>query len=171
MKLPKTTTPFRIGHGFDVHRFADQSDADHIVLGGITIPCEKSLLAHSDGDVAAHAICDALLGAIAAGDIGKHFPDTDMRFRGIDSMELLKTVYTKVCDSGYRLGNLDVTVVAQIPRLSPYTASMCQRVAQVMDAELNQINIKATTTEKLGYLGRAEGIAVHAVVLLERAES
>jgi 2-C-methyl-D-erythritol 2,4-cyclodiphosphate synthase len=171
MSQPKNATPFRIGHGFDVHRFSDQSDAGHVILAGIKIPCEKSLIAHSDGDVVAHAICDALLGAIAAGDIGKHFPDTDARYRGIDSMVLLKDVYTKVCVSGYKLGNLDVTVVAQIPMLSPHIAAMCERIAQVMRAENSQINIKATTTEKLGYVGRAEGTAVHAVVLLERAES
>jgi 2-C-methyl-D-erythritol 2,4-cyclodiphosphate synthase len=160
--------PFRIGHGFDVHRFEDQAAADHIILAGIKIPCKKSLIAHSDGDVAAHAICDALLGAIAAGDIGKHFPDTDARYRDVDSMLLLKDVYTKVRDSGYKLGNLDVTVVAQMPRLSPYITSMCERVAQVLNTASSQINIKATTTEKLGYVGRKEGIAVHAVVLLER---
>lgn len=171
MSLPENGMPFRIGHGFDVHRFEDRSDAGHVILAGINIPCEKSLIAYSDGDVVAHAVCDALLGAIAAGDIGKHFPDTDTRYRDIDSMVLLKDVYTKVCDSGYKIGNLDVTVVAQVPLLSPYTASMCKRVAQVVQAEVSQINIKATTTEKLGYIGRAEGIAVHAVVLLVRAAS
>jgi 2-C-methyl-D-erythritol 2,4-cyclodiphosphate synthase len=166
MKLSKSALPFRIGHGFDVHRFADRSDTTEITLAGIRIPCEKSLIAHSDGDVVAHAICDALLGAIAAGDIGKHFPDTDARYRGIDSMVLLNDVYAKVCDYGYTLGNLDVTVVAQTPRLSPYITSMCERLAAVISAEISQINIKATTTEKLGYTGRSEGIAVHAIVLL-----
>jgi 2-C-methyl-D-erythritol 2,4-cyclodiphosphate synthase len=169
MSLSKIATPFRIGHGFDVHRFANQPDADHIILAGTKIPCEKSLIAHSDGDVVAHAICDALLGAIAAGDIGKHFPDTDARYRGIDSMDLLEDVYTKVRDSGYMLGNLDVTVIAQTPLLAPHISSMCERVAHVLNAEVSQINIKATTTEKLGYLGRAEGIAVHAIVLLVSA--
>ena len=107
MKLRKIASPFRIGHGFDVHRFEDHTNTGYVILAGIRIPSERSLIAHSDGDVVAHAICDALLGAIAAGDIGKHYPDTDARFRGIDSMVLLKDVYTKVCDSGYRLGNLD----------------------------------------------------------------
>ncbi len=171
MKLPKIDSPFRIGHGFDVHRFEDHTDTGYVILAGIRIPSERSLIAHSDGDVVAHAICDALLGAIAAGDIGKHYPDTDARFRGIDSMVLLKDVYTRVCDSGYRLGNLDVTVVAQAPRLSPYIASMCNYIAQAIQVDASQINVKATTTEKLGYTGRGEGIAVHAVVLLMSASS
>ena len=166
MNLPKIASPFRIGHGFDVHRFEDHANTGYVILAGIRIPSERSLIAHSDGDVVAHAICDALLGAIAAGDIGKHYPDTDARFRGIDSMVLIKDVYTKVCDSGYRLGNLDVTVVAQAPRLSPYIASMCNCIAQAIQVDASQINVKATTTEKLGYTGRGEGIAVHAVVLL-----
>jgi 2-C-methyl-D-erythritol 2,4-cyclodiphosphate synthase len=169
MSLSKNNPPFRVGHGFDVHRFAERAEADYIILAGTKIPCEKSLLAHSDGDVVAHAICDALLGAIAAGDIGKHFPDSDAQYCGIDSMVLLKDVCTKVRDAGCVLGNLDVTVIAQMPLLSPHIVSMCKRIAQVMDAEVSQINIKATTTEKLGYTGRAEGIAVHAIVLLVNA--
>jgi len=166
MNPPKNPAPFRIGHGFDVHRFSARADTGHVILAGVRIPSEKSLIAHSDGDVVAHAVCDALLGAIAAGDIGRHYPDTDARYLDIDSMLLLKDVYTKVRDSGYKLGNLDVTVVAQSPRLSPYIEPMCNCIAQAMNVDASQINVKATTTENLGYIGRSEGIAVHAVVLL-----
>jgi 2-C-methyl-D-erythritol 2,4-cyclodiphosphate synthase len=154
---------FRIGHGYDVHRF---KEGDNITLGGIKIPHTRGFEAHSDGDVLLHAACDALLGAIAAGDIGQHFPDTDPAYAGIASTVLLAKVYQRVVDAGYRLGNLDATVIAQSPKLAPFTHSMRESVAAVLDSNVDQINIKATTNEKLGYIGREEGIAVHCVVIL-----
>lgn len=161
MTAPKI--PFRIGHGFDVHAF---TEGDHIVLAGIRIEHSHGFLAHSDGDVAIHAICDALLGAIAAGDIGQHFPDTDSQYENIDSRILLERVYEKVKQEGYGLSNLDVTIVAQAPKLSSYISSMCESIANILQVQKNQINIKATTTESLGYVGRKEGVAVHAVALV-----
>ena len=155
--------PFRIGHGFDVHRF---KAGDRIRLAGIDIPHKYSFEAHSDGDVLIHAVCDAFLGAIAAGDIGQHFPDTDPAYAGIDSTILLTAVYQRVSDAGYKLGNLDVTVVAQAPRLSVYVKAMAESLATTLDCDVDQINIKATTTERLGYVGREEGIAVHCVAML-----
>ena len=158
----------RIGHGFDVHRF---TKGDHVVLGGVKIPYNKGLEAHSDGDVVIHAICDALLGAIAAGDIGRHFPDTDSRYKNIDSCVLLENVYQQVLKQDYCLANLDVTVIAQAPVLSKHIPSMCKRVADVMKVSIDQINIKATTTERLGYIGREEGIAVHSVVIVRKVSN
>lgn len=157
----------RIGHGYDVHRFGA---GDHIVLGGVRIPHDRGLLAHSDGDVALHALCDALLGACALGDIGRHFPDTDARFAGADSRELLAHCYTLVKAQGYRLGNIDMTIVAQSPKMAPHIPAMRKRVAGDLDADIDRINIKATTTERLGFTGREEGIAVHCVVLLDTVE-
>lgn len=153
----------RIGHGFDVHRF---TEGDHVTLGGVKITHNKGLEAHSDGDVVVHAICDALLGAVAEGDIGRHFPDTDSRYKNIDSCVLLEKVYQLVLQKGYSLGNLDVSVIAQAPVLSKHVPSMCKRLAEVMKVSADQINIKATTTERLGYIGREEGIAVHSVVIV-----
>lgn len=153
----------RIGHGFDVHKFGGEGP---IVLGGVQIPYPQGFLAHSDGDVLLHAICDALLGAIAAGDIGRHFPDTDPAFAGADSRLLLKDVFKKVKDKGYKLGNLDSTIVAQAPKMAPHIQQMCANLAEDLEVELEQINVKATTTEKLGFTGRKEGIAAHAVVVL-----
>ena len=161
--IPSSNIPFRIGHGFDVHAF---TEGDHIVLAGIRIEHNQGLLAHSDGDVAIHAICDALLGSIAAGDIGSHFPDSDPQYKNIDSRLLLESVYKKVKQEAYRLSNLDITIVAQTPKLSSYIDSMCESLANILKVQKNQINVKATTTEKLGYTGRKEGIAVHAVVLV-----
>ena len=161
--MTQQNLPFRIGHGFDVHRF---KQGDSIMLGGVKIPHTHAFEAHSDGDVLIHAICDALLGAIAAGDIGQHFPDTDAAYEGIDSCVLLAKVYTMVVDAGYKLGNLDVTVIAQSPRLAPYIEPIRERLATELNSSINQINVKATTTEKLGYVGREEGIAVHSVVIL-----
>lgn len=155
--------PFRIGHGFDVHRF---TDGDEIILGGVKIPHTQAFDAHSDGDVLIHAVCDALLGAIAAGDIGQHFPDTEAAYAGIDSCILLAKVYTLVIAAGYKIGNLDVTVIAQTPRLAQYKELIRQRLATELNTSINQINVKATTTEKLGYIGREQGIAVHSVVIL-----
>ena len=157
--------PFRIGHGFDVHRF---KQGDSIKLGGVKIPHTHAFEAHSDGDVLIHSICDALLGAIAAGDIGQHFPDTDEAYKNIDSCVLLAKVNTMVAETGYKLGNLDVTVIAQAPRLAAFILPIRERLAAELDPAISQINIKATTTERLGYLGREEGIAVHSVVLLAK---
>jgi 2-C-methyl-D-erythritol 2,4-cyclodiphosphate synthase len=153
----------RIGHGYDVHRF---SEGDHIILGGVNIPYEKGLEAHSDGDVVLHALCDALLGAAALGDIGKHFPDTDPNFKGADSRVLLRHVYRIVADKGYLLGNADITIIAQAPKMAPHIDAMRQLIAADLKVDLDVINIKATTTEKLGFEGRKEGISVHAVVLI-----
>ena len=159
--------PQRIGHGFDVHRYADDTVPDaFITLCGCRIEHDRRLLAHSDGDVALHAVCDALLGSIAAGDIGQHFPDTDAAWENADSGDLLRRVYAMVQQAGYILGNLDITVIAQAPKLAPHIDSMKQRVAALLHCDTGAVNIKATTTEGLGYTGRSEGIAVHAVVIV-----
>ena len=153
----------RIGHGYDVHAF---KAGDHIVLGGVNIPHSKAFLAHSDGDVLIHAVCDALLGALALGDIGQHFPDNDAHYKGISSRELLRQVMQLVIKQGYIVSNLDITIIAQAPKMGPYTLAMRNHLAQDLAIELSRINIKATTTERLGFAGREEGIAVHAVVLV-----
>ncbi|MBA6117007.1 2-C-methyl-D-erythritol 2,4-cyclodiphosphate synthase [Pseudomonas putida] len=153
----------RIGHGYDVHRFCD---GDFITLGGVRIPHKYGLLAHSDGDVLLHALSDALLGAAALGDIGKHFPDTDPQFKGADSRVLLRHVVGIVQAKGWKVGNVDTTIVAQAPKMAPHIEAMRQQVAEDLQVELDQVNVKATTTEKLGFTGREEGIAVHAVALL-----
>ncbi len=153
----------RIGHGFDVHRFGA---GDSVILGGVRIPHNAGLEAHSDGDVLVHAVCDALLGAIAAGDIGRHFPDTDAAYAGADSRDLLRAVMRRVRAAGWILGNLDATVIAQAPRLATHIPAMVEHLAADLGAAASQVNIKATTTEGLGYTGRGEGIAAHAVVLL-----
>lgn len=153
----------RIGQGYDVHRF---TDGDHIILGGVRIPYEQGLEAHSDGDVVLHALCDALLGAAALGDIGKHFPDTDPEFKGADSRVLLRHVYSIVQQKGYELVNTDLTIIAQAPKMAPHIAAMCQNIAEDLQVAVDCINVKATTTEKLGFEGRKEGIAVQAVVLV-----
>jgi len=155
----------RVGQGYDVHRFCS---GDSIILGGVVIPYEQGLEAHSDGDVVLHALADALLGAAALGDIGKHFPDTDPAFKGADSRVLLRHVYNIVCEKGYRLINADVTIIAQAPKMAPHIAAMCANIAADLLVEVDAINVKATTTEKLGFEGRKEGIAVQAVVLIER---
>lgn len=155
----------RIGHGFDVHKFGGVGP---IVIGGVEIDYVQGLLAHSDGDVALHAICDALLGALGLGDIGRHFPDTEAQYAGADSRELLRHVFSLIKAKGYRLGNLDVTVVAESPKMAPHVDAMCKNIAEDLDAQQDQINVKATTTEKLGFTGRKEGIGCHAVVLLEK---
>ncbi len=158
---------FRIGHGYDVHRFDSDSAACDIRLCGVAVPSQHALLAHSDGDVALHALCDALLGAIAAGDIGEHFPDNAEQWKGADSGDLLKVVYGKVLAAGFSLGNADITIAAQAPRLQEYKKVMQQRVATLLNVDISQINVKATTTEKLGFVGRKEGIAVDAVCLIQ----
>lgn len=157
--------PFRIGHGFDVHKFGE---GDHIVIGGVTIPYEKGLVAHSDGDVALHALTDALLGAAALGDIGKHFPDTDAEFAGADSRGLLRQAFAEVRQLGWRVGNVDVTIIAQAPKMRPHIDAMRANIAADLAIEMDATNVKATTTEKLGFTGRKEGIAVEAVALLYR---
>jgi len=156
---------FRIGHGYDVHRLVEDRA---LVLGGVTIPYEKGLLGHSDADVLTHAVMDALLGAAGLGDIGRHFPDTDERFRGISSLLLLAHVRTVLENAGYRPGNLDATVIAQRPKLAPYIEEMRQKIAETLRIPAENVNIKATTEEKLGFSGRGEGIAAHAVALIER---
>ena len=153
----------RIGHGYDVHRF---TDGDFITLGRVRIAHRFGLLAHSDGDVVLHALSDALLGAAALGDIGKHFPDTDPQFKGADSRVLLRHVVKVVLAKGWKVGNVDATIVAQAPKMAPHIETMRQLIAQDLNVELDQVNVKATTTEKLGFAGREEGIAVHAVALL-----
>ena len=156
----------RLGHGYDVHRFCE---GDHVVIGGVRIPFEQSLQAHSDGDVLIHALCDALLGAIGQGDIGRHFPDTDAANENIDSRLLLRRVVQLVSDAGWRLANMDATIVAQAPKMAPHITGMCSNLAADLQVSVSQVNVKATTTEKLGFTGRGEGIAAHAVVLLEAA--
>lgn len=153
----------RIGHGYDVHKFGGEGP---LTLGGIQVPYEQGLLAHSDGDVILHAVADALLGAVALGDIGQHFPDTDAQYAGADSGQLLQHVYKLVQEEGFELGNLDVTVVAQAPKLASHIPAMRERIASLLAAPVTHINVKATTTEKLGFVGRKEGIACHAVVLV-----
>jgi 2-C-methyl-D-erythritol 2,4-cyclodiphosphate synthase len=155
----------RVGQGYDVHRF---NEGDHIILGGVKIDYEQGLEAHSDGDVVLHALCDALLGAAALGDIGKHFPDTDPEFKGADSRVLLRHVYRIVQDKGYQLVNADMTIIAQAPKMAPYIGTMCRNIADDLNVEVDSINVKATTTEKLGFEGRKEGIAVQAIVLIEK---
>ncbi len=154
----------RIGQGYDVHRFKDGGD---VILGGVKIDYEKGLEAHSDGDVVLHALSDALLGAAALGDIGKHFPDTDPEFKGADSRVLLRHVYAIVREKGYRLVNADITIIAQAPKMAPHIQAMCRNIAADLDSAVDCINVKATTTERLGFEGRKEGIAVQAVVLIE----
>ena len=153
----------RIGNGYDVHAFGD---GDKIVIGGVVIPHTRGLIAHSDGDVLLHALCDALLGAAALGDIGKHFPDTDMQYRNVDSRSLLRMVYSKVKAKGWKLVNADLTIVAQRPRMATYIPYMVENIAADLESPVDCVNVKATTTEKLGFTGREEGIACYAVVLL-----
>lgn len=153
----------RIGHGYDVHTLVSGRP---LILGGVIIPYPLGLLGHSDADVLVHALCDALLGAIGAGDIGKHFPDHDASFKGIDSFKLLAVVLEKVALRGYRLGNLDATIIAQRPKLAPFIPQMREQLAVACACSIEQVNVKATTTEGLGFEGRGEGISAHAVVLL-----
>jgi len=155
----------RVGQGYDVHRF---NEGDHIILGGVKIDYEQGLEAHSDGDVVLHALCDALLGAAALGDIGKHFPDTDPEFKGADSRVLLRHVYGILQDKGYHLVNADMTIIAQAPKMAQHIAAMCSNIAGDLEVDIDCINVKATTTEKLGFEGRKEGIAVQAIVLIEK---
>lgn len=156
----------RIGHGFDVHKFGGEGP---VIIGGVSVPYEQGLIAHSDGDVALHALCDALLGAIAEGDIGRHFPDTDDKWKGADSRALLRDVYRRVKEKGLVLGNADVTIIAQAPKMAPHIQAMCAAIAEDLETERGNVNVKATTSERLGFTGRKEGIACEAVVLLVKA--
>jgi len=158
----------RVGMGFDVHRLVEGRE---LWLGGVNIPWERGLLGHSDADVAIHALCDALLGAAALRDIGYHFPDTDPRYKGIDSRLLLRHVMALLRDKGYELGNCDITICAEQPKLNPHIPAMQQQLAQCMDCDPGQVSIKATTTERLGYTGRGEGIAAYAVALIQPQSS
>ena len=163
-----TAIPFRVGQGVDVHAFGE---GDHVVLGGVTIPYEKGLVAHSDGDVLLHALCDALLGAVGLGDIGQHFPDTDAAYSGIDSRELLRHVYGLVQKAGYVIGNVDSTLIAQAPKMAPHIQQMNANIALDLQCDIEQVNTKATTSEKLGFTGRKEGITTLSVVMLIAKES
>ena len=158
-------TTFRVGHGFDVHQLVVGRS---LIIGGVNIDYERGLLGHSDADVLLHAISDALLGAAGLGDIGKHFPDSDARFNGIDSRELLRSVATKIAAQGFTVGNVDATIIAQAPRMAPHIAAMVANIASDLAIDTSQVNLKATTTEKLGFAGRGEGIAAEAVCLLSR---
>ncbi|MFN3593389.1 MAG: 2-C-methyl-D-erythritol 2,4-cyclodiphosphate synthase [Thiobacillaceae bacterium] len=157
----------RIGHGFDVHALAA---GRRLVIGGVAIPYEFGLAGHSDADVLLHAICDALLGAAGLGDIGRHFPDTDSRYKGIDSRELLREVVARLAAEGWRAGNVDATIIAQAPRMAPYIAQMRENIAADLGVASACVNVKATTTERLGFTGRGEGIAAEAVCLIRRTE-
>lgn len=155
----------RIGHGYDVHAFAENRKC---IIGGVEIPYEKGLLGHSDADVLLHAISDSLLGAAALGDIGKHFPDTDPQYKGADSIVLLKNVVNLIHSKGYRVNNIDATVIAQAPKMAPYIQQMRQNIADALCVEVDLVNVKATTEEKLGFTGRKEGISAHCVCLIEK---
>lgn len=154
----------RIGHGYDVHRF---TDGEYIILGGVKIPYEKALLAHSDGDVLAHAIADSLLGAAGERDIGYFFPDNDDKYKNANSLELLASVKQIIDNKGYQIGNIDSTIVAQAPKMAPYIEKMRENLAKALSISINDINVKATTEEKLGFTGRKEGIAVHSVCIIK----
>ncbi len=156
---------FRIGHGYDVHRL---ESGRPLRLGGVTIPHQKGPVAHSDGDVVIHALCDALLGAAAAGDIGAHFPDTSPEFRGIDSVELLRRTVGLLEADGWRVGNVDCTLLLQVPKVAPHIAAMRGVMAEALGVEVDAVSVKATTTERLGFVGREEGVAAEAVVLIHR---
>ena len=155
----------RIGHGFDVHAFAENRK---LIVGGVDIPHDRGLAGHSDADVLLHAICDALLGAAGLGDIGRHFPDTDMAFAGIDSRILLRRVAAQLHERGWRVGNVDATIIAQAPKMAPHIAQMTANITADLDMTVDRVNVKATTTEKLGFTGRGEGIAAEAVCLIGR---
>lgn len=158
---------FRIGHGYDVHRFCE---GDHITIGGVKIPFEKKLLAHSDGDVLLHAIADSILGACAERDIGYHFPDNDSKYENISSLILLSNVADILSRKGYIISNVDCTIIAQAPKMSPYIEQMRKNIAKALNVSLDQINVKATTEEKLGFTGRGEGISAHSVCLIMNKE-
>ena len=157
----------RIGHGYDVHKLVEGRD---LILGGVKIDYEKGLLGHSDADVLLHAVSDALLGAAGLGDIGRHFPDTDPKYKGADSLELLREVYRKISEKGYRVGNIDVTMIAQKPKLKDFIPRMHENIAAAVGVTADRVNVKATTEEKLGFTGTGEGMSCHAVCILEEME-
>ena len=154
----------RIGHGYDVHRLTENR---RLILGGVVIPHDKGLLGHSDADVLIHSVMDSILGALALGDIGKFFPDTSDEYKDIDSMKLLSSVYEMMSKRGYKISNIDATIIAQKPKLAPYIDKMRENIASVLHCDINRVNVKATTEERLGFTGSEEGISAHAVVLLE----
>ncbi len=156
----------RIGSGFDVHAFGD---GDHLMLGGVRLPFDRGITAHSDGDVLIHALCDAMLGALALGDIGQHFPPSEARWKDADSREFLRHCSLLIDQHGWKLGNADITVICELPKIGPHAAAMRAILAEDLGVSVAQVSVKATTTEKLGFTGRGQGIAAHAVVLLERA--
>ncbi|MGN6113633.1 MAG: 2-C-methyl-D-erythritol 2,4-cyclodiphosphate synthase [Luteimonas sp.] len=156
----------RIGHGFDVHAFGE---GDHVMLGGVRVPHSRGVVAHSDGDVAIHALCDAMLGALALGDIGRHFPPSDARWKGADSLVFLRHCDGLLRERGWRVGNADVTVVCEAPKVGPHVEAMRDAMAEALGVDIGAVSVKATTTERLGFAGRGEGIAAHAVCLLVRA--
>lgn len=158
----------RIGHGYDAHRFAEPSDNRPLMLGGIEVPHDRGLIAHSDGDALIHALCDALLGALALGDIGRHFPDTDQAYKNADSAVLLQRVLGLVKNLGWSVVNADMTILAQSPRMAPHINAMRSRIATLLEVEVDVVNVKASTTEGMGFVGRKEGLETHAVVLLSR---
>lgn len=158
----------RTGHGYDAHRFAEPDDQRALILGGVTIPYERGLLAHSDGDALIHALCDAILGALGRGDIGRHFPDNDAAYKNVDSGLLLQQVVAMMADSGWSLGNADMTILAQAPKMAPHIPAMCTRLAGLLGVDVERVNVKASTTEGMGFVGRREGIETHAVVVLVR---
>lgn len=160
----------RIGHGYDAHRFAEPEDQRALILGGVTIPHDRGLLAHSDGDALIHALCDAILGALALGDIGRHFPDTDAEFKNADSALLLGRVMTLAEEQGWSVVNADMTILAQSPKMAPHITAMQTRLAALLNVQTERVNVKASTTEKMGFVGRQEGIETYAVVLLARAQ-
>ncbi|MDP2874824.1 MAG: 2-C-methyl-D-erythritol 2,4-cyclodiphosphate synthase [Holophaga sp.] len=159
----------RVGQGFDVHRFAQPEDGRPLILMGLPIPHDRGLLGHSDADVMVHALMDALLGAAGLGDIGQHFPDTDPNYKGADSAVLLQRVMVSLKERGWRVGNADVLLIGERPKIGPHREAMRERIAPLLGVEIEALNVKATTTEKLGFTGRGEGLAAQAVVLLERA--
>ncbi|HRE32522.1 MAG TPA: 2-C-methyl-D-erythritol 2,4-cyclodiphosphate synthase [Candidatus Berkiella sp.] len=156
----------RIGHGYDIHRFAEEKTEATLVLGGVSIPYEKRLLAHSDGDLVIHALCDALLGALALGDIGQHFPDTDVQYKNTNSRLFLRNIMQLVKENGYQVGNVDISIIAQAPKLAHYKSKMCENLAEDLEVSIRQVNVKATTHENLDAIGQKLGIAAHAVALL-----
>jgi len=159
----------RIGSGFDVHAFGMKGDKDHVILGGVRIPHDHGLVAHSDGDVVLHALCDAMLGALALGDIGKHFPPSDERWRGANSRDLLRHCFSMIQAKGFALGNSDITIICERPKIGPYSELMRKNIAEDCQTSIERVSVKATTTETLGFTGRGEGIAAQAVVLLVTA--
>jgi len=166
-KFKGKSNTMRIGHGFDVHAFGGNKP---LVLAGVTIEHSQGFIAHSDGDVAIHALCDAILGALCLADIGNHFPDTDSDYENIDSRILLRQVIKLMIEKGFQLSNADITIVAQTPKIAPHLSAMRKCLASDLQADIEQVNVKATTTEKLGYIGRKEGVEVHAVVLLSKSK-